>query len=226
MVTHDKSTARIGTDTVQVADLSRLEAFSDGVFAIAITLLTLDLALPAGSAHQPDGRSLLNAVGHLWPSYLAYVISFATILITWLNHHAIFKAIKHLDPMLVLANGFLLMVVAATAFPTRILAEHITTSAAGMASAIYAGYLTLVNVGFNALWWSIRYKRRLLIDAVDDASARTLSRIIGLGFLLYLIALVTALFSAVASLVMIIGLWCFWAYMCTFRPDIGWGKRV
>ena len=83
---------------------------------------------------------------------MAYVISFATILITWLNHHAMFKAIKRLDPVLVLANGFLIMAIAGAAFPTRILAEHITTSAARMACAIYAGYLTFVNVGFNALW--------------------------------------------------------------------------
>jgi uncharacterized membrane protein len=217
MVTRDDSSAPVGTDIVKTGNLSRLEAFSDGVFAIAITLLTLDLALPA-SAQYPDHRSLLNALGNLWPSYLAYVTSFATILIMWFNHQAIFKAVKHFDPVLVLANGLLLMVVAAIPFPTRILAEHFTTPAARIACAIYAGYLLLGNVGFNALWWSIRYKRRRLIDAVDDASARIVSRIISLGFLLYLVAVVTALFSAYASLVMIIGLWCLWAYMCWKGP--------
>lgn len=207
------------TETVQTneaASLLRLEIFSDAVFAIAITLLTLDLALPA-SSHDLGGRSLLSAMGHLWPSYLAYVTSFATILIMWFNHHGFFRAVKHLDPVLVLTNGFLLLIVAATPFPTRILAEYINTPAASTACAIYAGYFLLCNVGFNALWWSIRYKRRLLKDTVDEASARTVSRSVALGFVLYLMAIGTALISAVASLIVITGLWIFWAWLAYAR---------
>jgi uncharacterized membrane protein len=208
-----------GAQTVEAgeaASLLRLEMFSDAVFAIAITLLTLDLALPP-STHDLGGRSLLSAMGHLWPSYLAYVTSFATILIMWFNHHGFCRTVKRLDPVLVLTNGFLLLIVAATPFPTRILAEYINTPAAGTACAIYAGYFLLCNVGFLAFWWSIRYRRRLLKDTVDETSARTVSRSVALGFVLYLLAIGTALVSAVASLMVITGLWIFWSWLAYAR---------
>lgn len=219
MASDGKSIGSAETETVEMGEAAstfRLETFSDAVFAIAITLLTLDLALPP-SSHDLGGRALLIAMGHLWPSYVAYVTSFATILIMWFNHHWIFRAVKHVDPVLVVANGFLLLIVAATPFPTRILSEYINTPAAGVACAIYAAYFLLCNVGYNALWWSIRYKRRLLKDSIDEASVRTVSRSLALGFLLYLMAIGAALISAVLGLAVITGLWIFWAWLAYAR---------
>src|SRR5919108_1729971 len=100
-------------------DTARLEAFSDGVFAIAITLLVLEIRLPEGEG------PLWNVLGELWPSYLAYVLSFVTIGIMWANHHAIFRLIARASHGLIVANLFLLMTIAFLPFPTGVLAEHL-----------------------------------------------------------------------------------------------------
>src|SRR4249919_922907 len=99
---------------------NRMEAFSDGVFAIAITLLVLEIAVPAGS-----GRNLLGAVLHEWPSYLAYLVSFSTIGAVWLGHVVITEYLERATPLLIRLNLLLLMVVSFLPFPTKLLAEYI-----------------------------------------------------------------------------------------------------
>ena len=95
----------------------RLEAFSDGVFAIAITLLVLDITVPAGSEDD-----LLAAVLNQWPSYLAYVVSFATIGVAWLEHNAITDYMDYADAMVVRVNLLLLLLISFLPFPTRLIA--------------------------------------------------------------------------------------------------------
>ncbi len=97
----------------------RMEAFSDGVFAIAITLLILDIAVPAGSEDD-----LLGALGDQWPSYLAYTVSFATIGAVWFAHTVITEYLDHADSVLIRLNLLLLLVVSFLPFPTRLLAEY------------------------------------------------------------------------------------------------------
>lgn len=97
----------------------RLEAFSDGVFAIAITLLVLDITVPAGSEDD-----LLAAVVNQWPSYLAYVVSFATIGVAWLEHNAITDYMDYADAMVVRVNLSLLLLVSFLPFPTRLIAKY------------------------------------------------------------------------------------------------------
>jgi uncharacterized membrane protein len=97
----------------------RMEAFSDGVFAIAITLLILDIAVPAGSEGD-----LLGALGDQWPSYLAYTVSFATIGAVWFAHSVITEYLDHSDSVLIRLNLLLLLVVSFLPFPTRLLAEY------------------------------------------------------------------------------------------------------
>src|SRR5690242_7406538 len=98
----------------------RMEAFSDGVFAIAITLLVLDVSVPSGS-----GDRLLAAIGEQWPRYLAYVVSFATIGAIWLCHNAITEYLERADAWLLRANLLLLMIVGFIPFPTHLAAEYI-----------------------------------------------------------------------------------------------------
>jgi len=100
-------------------ETGRLEAFSDGVIAVAITLLVLDIKVP----HATDlgGGTLLRALSHQWPVYLAYLTSFATILVMWLNHHNLFKQIKRVDHTLLLLNGLLLLGVTLVPFPTALI---------------------------------------------------------------------------------------------------------
>jgi uncharacterized membrane protein len=110
---------------VPVTSSRRLEAFSDGVFAIAITLLVLDLAVPPRE-HAPDGESLASALGHQWPSYFAYLVSFLVIGIIWVNHHAVFDRVRLVDRPVMFVNLALLLVVSAIPFPTHLLAEYLT----------------------------------------------------------------------------------------------------
>ena len=105
----------------------RAEAFSDGVFAIAITLLVLDLRLPGAG---PEHHTLIYQLLHDWPQYFAYVVSFLTIGIMWMNHHTIFAHITRVDRPLLVINLLLLMAVVAIPFPTSLVAEHLQTWAA------------------------------------------------------------------------------------------------
>jgi uncharacterized membrane protein len=100
---------------------SRLEAFSDGVFAIAITLLVLDLAVPPVTEAERDG--LWAALGHEWPSYFAYLVSFLVIGIIWINHHTMLTLVERVDRPVLFANLLLLLTVSVIPFPTRLLAE-------------------------------------------------------------------------------------------------------
>src|ERR671936_985379 len=106
-------------------DRGRLEAFSDGVFAVAITLLALDLALPGPGR---DNGPLLGQVGAHWPSFVAYLISFFTIGIIWVNHHAVLDNIAHVDRKLLFLNLVLLLFVVALPFATGTMAEYLTAS--------------------------------------------------------------------------------------------------
>jgi uncharacterized membrane protein len=126
----------------------RLEAFSDGVFAIAVTLLVLEISVPAGSEDD-----LLGAVVDEWPSYLAYVVSFSTIGALWLAHSAITEYLHQADAKLVRLNLLLLMVVSFLPFPTRLLAEHLgDTDPARVAATIYGLTLIAALLLFFVLW--------------------------------------------------------------------------
>jgi uncharacterized membrane protein len=113
------------SDRPRLRRTARLEAFSDGVFAIAITLLVLDLAVPAA---QHSARHLLQAIGDEWPGYLGYVVSFATVGALWLGHNAITDYLDRADTTLLRLNLLLLLFVSFLPFPTRMLSEYVTTS--------------------------------------------------------------------------------------------------
>src|SRR5262245_50872570 len=126
----------------------RLEAFSDGVLAIAITLLVLEISVPENSEHR-----LLAAFLEQWPSFLAYVVSFATIGVAWLGHSAITDYLDHGDVLLARINLLFLMVVSFLPFPTRLLAENIHEEGAErVAATVYGLNLALVSVLLWALW--------------------------------------------------------------------------
>src|SRR5437016_1319560 len=99
----------------------RLEAFSDGVFAIVITLLAFDLRPPT----PKPGVSLASALGHMWPAYLAYVVGFLQIGVMWLNHHRIFQQVQGVDGTLLVLNLNLLLWVALVPFPTAVVADYL-----------------------------------------------------------------------------------------------------
>jgi uncharacterized membrane protein len=166
----------------------RLEAFSDGVFAIAITLLVLDLAMPSGR-----GSDLVWALLEEWPSYLAYLVSFCTIGSVWIAHAAITDRLERVDPVLLRINLVLLLITSFLPLPTRLLAEYLHSSAGErVAVTVYGGTLLAIRVTILTLW---RYgaKRQLLRPEVADDEVATISEKLTPSVAGYVVALVIGL---------------------------------
>jgi uncharacterized membrane protein len=169
-------------------DTTRLEAFSDGVFAIAITLLVLEIKVP------PPDTVLGVALLQLWPSYLAYVVSFLVIGAIWINHHAMFRHIVRVDSTLLLLNVLHLMLIAFLPFPTAVLAEafHRGTDEP-IAAAFYGGILTVIGIFVTAMWQYAARGHRLLSSRLTAKEARQIGRRFLIGPLVYTIATLMAL---------------------------------
>jgi len=165
-----------------VMKTNRIEAFSDGVFAIAITLLTLNLRAPADTTHLGAGLVAL------WPSYLAYVISFLLIGLIWANHHAMFEHIATGDRALLFINILLLMDVAFLPFVTSVLASALSSGhGRRTAVVVYGATLVVGGVFFNAVWEWARHHHRLLGPSISPATAARIARRFAAGPLLYLV---------------------------------------
>ena len=171
-----------------MSDTARLETFSDGVFAIAATLLILDVKLSGGGsvAHQ-----LVNA----WPSYAAYAISFATLGIVWVNHHAVFTQIGRVDRTFLFINVLFLMVIAFSPFPTRVLADHLREGSKAAAFA-YGLTFTVMALCYCALWFYAAVGRRLIAPEADQRTVSGISRSFAPGSVIYGTATLSSLISA------------------------------
>jgi uncharacterized membrane protein len=181
-------------------ETGRLEAFSDGVFAIAITLLILNIEVPKVG----ENASLSRAILEQWPAFLAYGVAFLTILIMWINHHALFRIIRHIDRAFLVLNGLLLMAVTFINYPTALMARYLTSQSnqARTAAVVFSGSFVVVAALFNVLWRYAAHNRRLLGAHVDDATISAITRRDLLGFALYLVALALALFWVEGSLIL------------------------
>jgi uncharacterized membrane protein len=131
----------------------RLEAFSDAVFAIAITLLALNLHVPDLTTITP--HAVAAALAAMWPTYLSFLLSFLTLLIAWVYHHRLLEGATRAGTSLLFLNGILLLIVSAVPFPTALLGAYLTTPAVSVAAAVYAGYIGMLNFSYNVLWWEI-----------------------------------------------------------------------
>jgi uncharacterized membrane protein len=167
----------------------RLEAFSDGVFAIAITLLVLEIAVPSGSEDD-----LLGAFVDQWHSYLAYVVSFATIGLLWLEHAVITEHLERADAMLVRLNLLLLMVVSFLPFPTALIAEYGGDDDAGRVATTVYGITLLVAASLVSLLWRYAVGARLARPELADDSVRTLTIRLTPGLAGYVVMIVLGLF--------------------------------
>jgi uncharacterized membrane protein len=187
----------------------RLEAFSDAVFAIAITLLALTLQVP--ELTTVTSQALVAALLAHWPSYLSFVLSFVTVLIAWVYHHRLLQGAQHAGTGLLYTNGTLLLIVSAVPFPTALLGAYLTTPAASVAAAIYAGYIGLLNLSYNVLWWMVARPQRG--SHVKDWRPPTSMLLSYLGFPCYLVAVGIAFWSPAASLLICGALWILWTIM-------------
>ncbi len=175
----------------------RLEAFSDGVFAIAITLLVLDLTVPKG---QPDG-GLWAALGREWPSYFAYLVSFLVIGIMWVNHHTVFEKVRRVDRAVLFANLALLLFTSVIPFPTRLAAEYLTANAdARIAMAVYSGAMLACAVSYGTLWLVITRDAGVLHEHLDRAIERAAIRRFGFGNVVYLATVGLSFLNPIATL--------------------------
>jgi TMEM175 potassium channel family protein len=183
------------TYNAQVSDTTRTEAFSDGVLAIAITLLVLDLSVPSRSELQ---GSLAHALAREWPAYGSYVTSFLVIGIIWVNHHGVFGLVGRVDRIALFLNLLLLMTVVTIPYTTRLLATYLTAgSGARTAAVIYSAVMLAMSCCFAGLYSYIAHKPMLLAEGVDPVAVRaSITRFSAVGLALYLGTVVVAIFSA------------------------------
>jgi uncharacterized membrane protein len=179
-----------------MSETSRTEAFSDGVLAIAATLLVLDLRVPARDTLH---ASLGAALAHEWPAYAAYVTSFLVIGIIWVNHHGVFDLLSRVDRVAQFLNLLLLMTVVAIPFTTALLSEYLTAGGrdARTAALVYSAVMLAMSVSFASLYDYLSRQPRLMADGVDPATVRASTvRFSAVGISLYLVTLGIAVFSA------------------------------
>jgi uncharacterized membrane protein len=184
-----------------MSETTRAEAFSDGVIAIAITLLVLDLHVPVrDTLHEP----LSTALAHEWPAYAAYVTSFLVIGIIWVNHHGVFELVAKVDRTTLFLNLMLLMTVVAIPFTTALLSEYLLEKGhdARAAALVYSAVMLAMSAAFASLYTYVARHPAQLAPGVDPVVVRrSIVRFSAVGLLLYVATLVIALFSAPVCLI-------------------------
>ena len=176
----------------------RLEAFSDGVLAIAITLLVIEIHVPSPA----PGESLASALWDQWPSYVAYFVSFLVIGVIWLNHHRMFQSVRAVDGTLLLLNLMLLMWVVLIPFPTAVVADYLQDggSDASTAMALYGGVILLTAISFVAMFSWITHDERITGTLPSRQALRTTRLRFSVGLFAYTVALLLSWVSAPLAL--------------------------
>lgn len=192
-----KSGYRYRRDREMVRDASRVETFSDGVFAVVLTVMAVEL-LQNGPA-RAGGRELPDALAHAWPSYLAYVITFGIAGQIWLGHHNVWRYVVRVDQLLLVFNLLVLLFVAAIPFTADLLSDNLRggSTEQRLTAALYFGTVLGESIFFNLSWWWAR-RRRLLHPDLDPRLARAVAR----RPLLYLIAFAFVFVNAILSLLL------------------------
>jgi len=174
-----------------------METFSDGVFAIAATLLVLEFAVDTA-----NGADLGSQLLHLWPSYLAYVTSFVTIGIIWMNHHWCVETIGRVDRTFLFINPLLLMTIAFLPFPTKLVAQFLQKPGDQAAVYAYAATFIVMSTLYNVWWRYASGGRRLIADEVPDSRIRSITRAFNPGVPMYVGVFVVAIFSPLAAVLL------------------------
>ncbi len=186
----------------------RLEAFSDGVFAIAITLLVLQIAIP-----EAETSDLWKELGKEWPSFAAYGVSFWVIGILWVSHHAILSCIQRVDRGVLYLNLLVLFSIAFVPFPTALVAEHLDSSEhEEVAAALYATAMSLTALSFGLLWLYISRHRQKLGVTIPAAQIHRRSRVFAVVAPVYAVSIAIAFVNAEAVLVLNAALAIYYAF--------------
>ena len=187
-------------------DTARLETFADGVMAIAITLLILEVK------SHPDvpGSRLAAVLSHDWPSYAAYVVSFLVIGIIWVNHHHMFRLIERTNHAFLMMNVVFLMPIAVLPWPTALVADHLQDSGRTIAAVVYGLVMESTAIMFNVVWRYASHGKRLLDPRVSDEAIERANRNYLVGPVVYGVATLVALVNAWASLAIFAALAVYW----------------
>jgi uncharacterized membrane protein len=188
-------------EKVEAKETARLEAFSDGVFAVAITLLLLELKSPVLA--EATNHGLLDGLREKWPEYVAVATSFASVLTMWLAHHDAFKIVKAVKKPLLLANGLLLFMVMMQVYSTKIVSAYLGTGAASAAAAFYSGTSFLLCSSFALMWQVATKDPATLVAGTNEKDAATKRANYWLGTLIYVAAIPLAFVSPWISIAII-----------------------
>ena len=198
--------------------------FSDGVIAIAITLLVLEISVPSSRSGK-----LFEALVDAWPSYAAFILSFVVIGIMWVSHHSMFERIALVDRGLLFCNLLLLLGIAFLPFPTALLASYVEDggSNAATAAAIYSGTMAFIGLAFTAMWAYLDRHRDLLVVGIDAEQLRRSTRRSFVGPVVYGLSIPLAFVSAIACLFVYAGIAVYFAWGPSSRilhPHHGHGR--
>ena len=187
---------------------SRLEAFCDGVFAIALTLLIIDIRIPSTEKINTSA-DLWLALKHIIPSVLAFVLSFIIILITWVNHHVSLKLVTRSSPSFIYANGFMLLIVVFIPFPTSLLGEYILTDHAAPAVILYNAMLAVQAISWILLTGSM-LKAHLSKNERSTLQIRNSGKFGYFAFVLYTLLAILAIWFPLSIAIVTTLTWIFW----------------
>lgn len=189
---------------------TRLEAFSDGIFGVAITLLAIEIGI--SEYENPTNLNLWNKILEKWPEYFAYFNSFATVLLIWMGHHKILDKIWKANHWVILLNGFALLFIVLFPFPTKTVGNFIGTPAQSTAISFYAGYTGVIVLAMFSLNMGVLNNKKLIINPEKNISwfrKQTKQQLIAI--LLYAIAAAIAFYLPITALIITFFMWIFWA---------------
>lgn len=187
----------------------RMEGFSDAIFAIAITLLVLELHVPENTSLTANG--LIRVLTAQWPSYLAFCISFFSIFIMWVNHHKLFKQIYSRNTAITFANGLILFFASLVSYPTSLLARFFNTPSASVVVAVYTGLFILINLSYLLLWHIAGKDKSLLRPGITDITINKIKLNYLYGLPVYIIAFAVSFWLPGVALAICGSLWVYWA---------------
>ena len=193
---------------------SRLEAFSDGVFAVAITLLVIELTVPTGD-------HLWHDLKYEWPSFAAFFVSFWVIGIIWVNHHGVVDHLKRVDRGVLYLNLLALMTVVFLPFATALLAEHLKSGAdEEVAAAVYSAASLAMGMSMGLLWTYIAHHRERLGVELTDAEIQSTTRAFVIGNPFYLAAIIVSFISPAVVLVIVAAVAAYYMVSGMRSPDL------
>jgi len=186
----------------------RTETFSDGVFCIAVTLLSIEIGVELKG--DETNKDLFYALIAKWPICLAYLISFINVLLAWMGHHGLFKLLRQTDTAVMMTNGLLLMLIALVPFPTKTLGLFLISNALKTAVIFYTGYFVLISLAFRLLWYTASRKRNLLIDGITEEQVKQTTRNENIGLICNTVIMFASFINPWAALILSFIMWAYW----------------